>query len=427
MITLALLLVSTPLDTVTLGWLHARAAATDPRHAQDALLARAAAQRTAALHTERRPQLAVRAQATHQSDVTRVSLPGAAVSPPMPPRDRWQALLQVEQSIYDGGSTSGRVALESARLLEQHAGTAVALHALRGEVDAAFFGAWLAQERLAELTAVVTDFDARLVELRARVREGVALPRDTAIVAAERLGVAQSIAALTARRGAALAVLSRLADTMLAETTVLAVPDLRARVEALAGGARDTLRARPEFAALHAAEARLALERSLLAVERRPTLALFADAGVGRPGLNQFERDPAAFWQGGIRMSWRPTAWGATARRADALAIQAEIIATEAQALAARLDRAVAADLALIAHLREGFVDDSALVALREEIERTARAELAEGVITAARYVEVRNDLALARVALRRHRTELAEAEAAFLRTLGIAIPDGLE
>ena len=48
-------------------------------------------------------------------------------------------------------------------------------------------------------------------------------------------------------------------------------------------------------------------------------------------------------------------------------------------------------------------------------------------MITAARYVEVRNDLALARVALRRHRTELAEAEAAFLRTLGIAIPDGLE
>jgi hypothetical protein len=126
-------------------------------------------------------------------------------------------------------------------------------------------------------------------------------------------------------------------------------------------------------------------------------------------------------------VTWRPWTWGATTRRSEALAEQAEIVRSEERALAARLDRAVEADLATIRHLREGFDDDATLVALRETIERTARVELAEGVITAARYVEVRSDLATARLAARRHRAELARAEAAFLMTLGIALPAAME
>lgn len=425
MILLATTLLLTPVsqDSISLGWVHARAAATDPRSAQAARLATASDERTVVLRNARLPQLGVRAQATHQSDVTRVELPGSSLAPTAPPRDRWQAVVQADQLLFDGGMVSGKVALESARLLEQQAGVQVARYGLRAEAEQAFFGAWVLQERIAELAAVEEDLAARLVEVRARVAEGIALPRDTAAIEAERLTVSRRRAEASAQRQAAIAVLSRLTDTTLAPTLVLAPPALSAEVEAIATGAIDTLRARPEFAQLRATEQRLQQEAVLAAVENRPTISAFAEGGLGRPGLNQFDTDPAAFWQGGVRVTWRPWTWRSAERSAGALRAQADVVAADARALAARLARAVEADLAMIRHLREGFTDDLRLIALRAEIERAARAELDEGLITAARYVEARTDLTEARLAERRHRAELVQAEAAFLTTLGITIP----
>ena len=410
-------------DSLTLAWVHARTAAVDPRVGQASHFADASEQRSAALRSARLPQFAVRAQATHQSDVTRVELPGASITPPSPPRDRWQAIVQADQLLYDGGMVNGKVALESARLLEQQAGVRVAQYALRGEAEAAFFGAWLLQERLAELDAVTEDLAARLGELRARVREGIALPRDTAAIEAERLTVVRRRAEAEAQRQAAITVLSRLTDTTLASTVALVAPTLSGAVDAIANGALDTLRSRPEFAQLRATQHRLEQEAVLAAVENRPTISAFAEGGVGRPGLNQFDADPAGFWQGGVRVTWRPWTWRSAERSAGALRAQREVVAADEVALAARLSRAVEADLAMIRHLRDGFADDARLIVLRREIERAAQAELSEGIITAARYVEARTDLAEARLAERRHRAELVRAEAAFLTTLGITVP----
>ena len=418
-----LLLAPLPQDSVSLGWVHARAVATDPRAGQAEQLAVASAERSVVLRNARLPQLAFRAQATHQSDVTRVELPGTNLAPPSPPRDRWQAVVQADQLLFDGGMVSNKVALESARLLEQQSGVEVAQYGLRAEAEAAFFGAWVLQERVAELNAVEEDLAARLVEVRARVGEGIALPRDTAAIEAERLMVMRRRAEATTQRQAAIAVLSRLTDTTLASTIHLTAPTLSTIVETIATGAIDTLRARPEFAQLRATQRRLEQEAMLAAVENRPTVSAFAEGGVGRPGLNQFDADPAAYWQGGVRVTWRPWTWGSAERSAGALRAQADVVAADALALAARLTRAVEADLAMIRHLRDGFADDARLIALRAEIERAARAELDEGIITAARYVEARTDLAEARLAERRHRVELVRAEAAFLTTLGITIP----
>lgn len=427
LLTATLLLASLPQDSLTLGWVHARAVATDPRQVQADQLAAASDQRSTVWRSARLPQLSFRAQATHQSDVTRVELLDPSITPVPSSRDRWQAVVQADQLLLDGGMVNSRVNLESARLVERQVGVDVAQYPLRAEAEAAFFGAWLLQERLAELDAVTDDLAARLGEVRARVQEGIALPRDTAAIEAERLTVRRRHAEATTQRHAAIAILSRLTDTTLAPTITLVAPSLSDAVDAIAAGALDTLRARPEFAQLRATQRRLEQEAALAAVENRPTLSVFAEGGVGRPGLNQFETDMAAFWQGGVRVTWRPWTWRSAGHTAAALRAESDVVAADARALAARLARAVESDLALIRHLREGFAEDERLVALRAEIERAAQAELAEGIITAARYVEARTDLAEARLAERRHRAELVRAEAAFLTTLGITIPTARE
>jgi outer membrane protein TolC len=65
---------------------------------------------------------------------------------------------------------------------------------------------------------------------------------------------------------------------------------------------------------------------------------------------------------------------------------------------------------------------DDRIIALREAIDREARAKLREGAITAADYVDRNTDLLGARLARIQHRVELSQARANFLTILGVEV-----
>lgn len=408
-------------DTLQLVALQEAAVARDPRGEQAALLRAASALRETGLDMERRPQLALNGAASHQSDVTavRLTLPGASV--PLPPKDRWQATLDAQQLLYDGGALAARRALERARLDESSAGVDVGLYRLRAEVNAAFFSAYLLQERTRELEALLGDLDARLRLARSRVLGGVSLPRDTSAIVAEQLRAELARAEARASREAALAVLARLTGRAITAASVLQLPDLAATVaRAAAGGAPDALRARPEFAQFARTRLRLDREAALARAENRPRLVAFGQGGIGRPGLNQFLTQNDEFWQAGVRFEWRPWTWRSAERAGELLQLQQRVVATEERALADQLARAVEGDLAEIGRLRDALATDERIVALRQDMERQARAQFTEGVLTSADYVEARTDVLEARLAQQRRRAELAQAEARYLTTLGL-------
>lgn len=409
-------------DTLSLGALQAAAVQRDPRAVQPELLRAASAQRLTTLDMERRPQLAFNGSASHQSDVTQIALklPGASV--PTPPKDRWQATLDLQQVVYDGGSIAARQSVERARLAESSAAVDAALYRLRGEVNGAFFSAYLLQERTREFDALLGDLEARLQLARARVVNGAALPRDTSAIVAEQLrAVLARDEAVSARR-ASIAVLERLTGRTIAEPSVFALPALALEVARSRDEGRvEALRARPEFAQFARTRERLEREAALTHVENRPRVLAFGQAGLGRPGLNQFRTDPDEFWQAGLRIEWRPWTWRSADRASESLRLQQRIVTTEERALADQLARAVESDLADMQRLQQALVSDARLVALRVDIERQARAQFTEGAITGAEYVETRKNVVEANLTLQRHRAELAQAEARYLTTLGLA------
>jgi outer membrane protein TolC len=145
----------------------------------------------------------------------------------------------------------------------------------------------------------------------------------------------------------------------------------------------------------------------------------FGQLGVGRPGLDQFRKDIHEFWIVGVRLRWTPWDWGVVRREQQVLEIQRQVIDTEASAFVDRVRRATLGDVETMARLEAIDEADDALVDLRERIAREALVRFREGVITAAEYVDVRNDVEEARVIRARHRVELAQARARFLTTLG--------
>lgn len=420
---LALLLAAAPArDTLRLADLQRAAAAADPRVRQFGLAETAAGLRIDILGARRLPRLEVRGEGTRQSDVTTIPLQLPGAQPPVPPKTRYQAALDVDQLLYDGGEIARRRGVERARLAEEQAGVRAALFALREEVNEAFFAAFLLQERRAEVDALITDLEARLETVRDGVRAGAALPGDTAAVRAELLRAGLQRAELDAGRRAALAVLAELTARPVAPGDVLSLPSLGDEVSRVrAAGGAEGVRARPEYARFESTRERLRREAAVIGARQRPRVSAFGQAGVGRPGpFLLFSDEISDFWMVGVRMRWQPWTWGTDRRDRELLEVQRQIADTEEAAFTARLRRQLQDDLAAIDRLEAALADDDRIIALREQVERQSRRQFDERVITADQYVDARTDVYEARVARDRHRVELARARARYLTTLGI-------
>jgi outer membrane protein TolC len=407
-------------DTLRVERLQDAALRNDPRGAQRALLKAATDLRLDVIGSDRLPQVTFNGQASHQSDVTepKSEIPGLAI--PDLPKDRWQTTLDVEQRLYDGGDVARRRELEEARHAESEAGVEVSLYQLRSDVNSAFYAAFLFEKRVAEYEALVGDLEARLSTVRARVEAGTALGRDAAEIEAERVRAELQRDEARASRRAALATLSDLVGRPLDTTSVLVLPTAEPEQSYQGLAAVAELRRRPEFEQFQRSRLRLDKEIEYVAIENRPRVFAFGQAGVGLPGYDQFRTTPDAFWQAGVKLEWRPWTWRSAGRTADTYRLQQQIVATEEQALGRQLARDVVTDLEDIGRLKAALSDDERIVRLRTEVERQARAQYDEGAITTPDYVEARTDVLEARLVLERHRVELAQARSRYLTILGL-------
>lgn len=421
---LALLVMAAPAgaqDTLRLGELQASAVAADPRAAQASLRVRASELRLRNLSSEGLPRVALTGQATHQSEVPAIPIRLPNVSVPEPPATRYELLLGVEQRLYDP-TAAPRGAVERARLEAERAELEATLHPLRAEVSQAFFGAYLLQAGIGEADALAADLEARLAVVRAQVREGAALPGDTAALRAELLRVGEEREELAAARRAALSLLGALTGRAVGEGSVLAMPELSEEVSRARASPADAVRSHPGFAVFAATRARLEREGSVVEAAAKPRVAAFGQLGYGAPGYAQFSDEPHDYWLAGVRASWSPWSWGTVARDRELIEVQRRAVETEEEALAARLHRQVQDELAHLDRLRGALETDERIIALREQLERQARAQLQERVISPSQYVDARTDLQQARLALLRHAAELARAQADYLTTLGIPV-----
>ena len=407
-------------DTLRLGELHAEALRADPRLAQLALEESRTALRLRGLATERLPALSLEGLAQYQSDVVEIqrTLPPGVPGPQLP-HDTYDSYLAAQQRLYDP-TLAPRRALERARLGEQQARVRTALHARRQEVNDAYFTALLLQTRASEISLAITDLEAQRAVVGDRVRSGVALPSEEATLHAALLRRRQDLAALRADRRAALAVLARLTGRALDSASVLAIPVLGDAEY----GARDTaiVRARPEFTQFARTRERLTSQEAVATALERPRVSAYGRVGYGKPGLNFLNTNFDSYWLVGLRVQWTPWTWGTAEREREGLALERRIVETEEQAFADALTRTTERDAAAIERLEAILPLDAEIIALRERIEREARARLREGVVTAAEYVDRRTDVTEARLARAGHEAELAQARARLLTTLGLEV-----
>jgi outer membrane protein TolC len=407
--------------TFDLAVLQQAAIDTDPRMQQLQLLMRQSELRQRNIAAGRLPAVVVEGQAQYQSDIPRAPflLPGGQ---PLfsPPKATIDTGLRVDQRLFDS-TLDAQGALERAQLAEQQARVRTTLYGLRQQVNESFFAAAALQARAGALAAVVADLQARLDETGARVTQGSALPAEAAAIEATLLQRQQEEDELRTSRATALARLAILTGQRLGEADVLALPDIDRAVGLVEKASADA-RSRPEYQQFARTRERIAKQAELTTAQERPRVSTYAKVGYGRPGLNFISDEFDTYGLGGVRVQWNAWTWGSGGREREALALQQQVVASDQAAFEKALLDATEGDRAAIDRLRRALAIDERIVALREQVARSAQIRLQEGVVTASEYLDRTTELLQARFARAAHQVELAQASARLLTTLGLEV-----
>ena len=405
-------------DTLRLAELQAAAARVDPRERQISLQRQATALRLRTIGADRMPALSGEGYGQYQSVV--VALPFQLPNVPFSglPHDTYDAHLLAQQRLFDP-ALGPRADAERASLALNEARLRTNIYALHDDVNEAFFSAALAEARGNEIATVISDLDAQLRIAQVRVREGTALPSEPATIQADLMQRQQDRDDLATTRNASLAVLSLLTGRRIASTDTILLPDLAAAVAAARGAIP---RSRPEYAQFARSREQLGAQERVIAAQTKPQLSAYGRLGYGKPGLNFLATDFNSYWIAGVRVQWTPWTWGSNARDREVLEVQQQIVESDEQTFTVSMQRAVERQLAEIDRLTAALRTDESIIALRERIERETQHRYTEAVVTAAEYVDRRNDVLAARLTRVSHEVELAQARARYLSTVGLEL-----
>jgi outer membrane protein TolC len=348
------------------------------------------------------PQVQLNAQASYQSDVTRVplSLPGFSLEAPA--QDQYRAVADISQLLYDGGVSKKQVLLRQQEAISAELTVEVELQQLRERISQYFLTVVLLDGQARQARLVRKDIETGMQKMQAQVEQGLVLRSNYDVLKAEWLKADQRLMELESSRGALVDILSLYMGRTLDTSTIFIAqaPEAISAIEV----------ARPELKLFQQQRQLSQSQEQLLQARRLPKLHLFAQGGYGRPGLNMLKNDFEFYYVGGIRLQWslqhfytlrRDRKQQETLRRR--IDVQEDIFR---QTTSARLMQEEAA----IAKMEKLMERDKEIVALRESITKAAAAQLESGVITANDYLREINAEDQARQALLLHELQWLQA-----------------
>lgn len=405
-------------DTLRLEQVRLETARLDPAISRAVLIDAASVLDERNLATSRLPRFFLGGQATWQNEVPELGLPGMSIDGP--PLEQYRAQAEVDWTLYSGGRTRKEMDVASARRAEQLAGVDITTRHVMDGASETFYAvlSWGARARVLEASAnALAD---RLAFLRVRVTNGAATSADAAALEAELIRVRQETERAEALRQAALSVLGSFVGRDLPSDTVLEIPAWTTRFSMLQGASGGQA---PELVELRLRQERLQAEADVVRSLKRPQVSAFGQAGLGRPGpFNFLSSDVNSFALVGVRLRWSIMDWGQARRTRQIVEHQAAMVGTMAASTELRIQRDLADDFALEAHLSSRLADDERVVELRETVLEAAGRQLEEGALLPAMYTERMAELTAARVALETNRIERSRVRFRILSALG-ALP----
>ncbi|MCF8232308.1 MAG: TolC family protein [Bacteroidales bacterium] len=360
------------------------------------------------------PQLNLSAQATYQSDVTKVdaSVPGMNLDIPSPDKDQYKAKLNLSQTIYDGGITKTNRQIEKAGNQIDKQEVEVSLFQVKENITTTYFSILLLQQQKAQLRTTRDKLEAKYEKLQSSVRHGAALPADTNVMKVELVKLDNQMQQLERQRKTAFEVLSELTGKELSPKRVLSVPQYGLPDQT---GFTD----RPEMEMLSLQQQRIDDYKELSKRKYYPKVMAFGTAGYGRPGLNMLSEDFDSYWIVGAKVSWDLWNWNKADDEQKILSLKQDILEKEKASMAKNFSVKLVQKKSEISDYRSQMKDDQKVLALYKDIVASYSSKLDNGAITSSEYIEQLNNQKNAQLEYELHQIQLEKAKVEYNLTLG--------
>lgn len=353
----------------------------------------------------------------YQSDVVDLSeMLGSVPLPPgsLPsiPHEQYRATADLSQVIWDGGVTRSAREVEKVVSELNMQQSEADLYRLREQVNNYFFSVLLVRRQVEVISILISELDARILEVTSGVENGVMPPVTLDVLRAEKIKAEQSAAELDRRHDALTRALELITGMTALKDAELVLPDL-----VISGNEEID---NPDLQLFDIRSRQLELSKNMLKSQRMPKVFGFAQAGYGNPPGNNFLSDKAdLYYSFGAGLKWNIWDWNRNSNERKSLTLQQQLIDIRKSAAREALQRLVVLKLSDIESLRDAASRDEEIIRLRGSIAAATASQLRNGTITASQYMTELNSEKQAVIAAAARKISIARAEAEYLYITG--------
>jgi outer membrane protein TolC len=360
-----------------------------------------------ALQTGKLPKIDLVAQGTYQNQVT--TIPNPLLEPLN--KDQYRANFDVNQLIYNGGLIDANTKLKEAQTKTQQQQVEVSLYQIKTRINQLFFSILLLQERKEILVSKQEQLISKIKEVAAGIKFGAILPASEKVLEAEHLKIKQQLSEIQFDKKRLLENLSSMTFTVVPETTTLEKPIVITD--------ETSQNNRPELKYFELQNQQIEASKTVISKNNLPKINAFGIAGYGNPGLNMIDNSYQPILMVGLRANWNVFDWNKSKAEKEALTISADIVATEKETFLLNNSLQLQEMDNEIKKSEEIIKTDTEIIGLREYVEKSANAQLKNGVITTSEYLVEFTNLYEAKTNQKLHEIQLALAKANYQVTKG--------
>ena len=355
------------------------------------------------------PQVSLLAKATYQSDVTAIpenlgqvltQLSGQPVSFPVLSKDQYQAALEVNQLVWDGGVVNAQKKMIKASSEAEKQKLEVDLYALNDRINNLFFGVMLIKEQLNVNRILQDELASNYQRMQSYLKNGLIQQADLDAVKVEQINAAQQETDLKSVLKSYCQMLSVFTGLQVNENTELEKPLLPVVNENIQNK-------RPELSLFESQKNVLESQKKTIVAGNLPKIGLFIQGGYGRPGFDFFNNDFTSFYIGGVRLSWNISGFYTQKNELKKIETGQKNVDIMKETFLFNTNLLTTQQLNEIDKLRSTLKNDEEIILLRNNIKKAAEAKFQNGTITATDLLREINAENIARQTRTLHEIQL--------------------
>lgn len=319
----------------------------------------------------------------------------------------------VNQTIWDGGSSKAKREIERSSTELSRAALDVDMYAIRKRVDNLYFGILLIEKQIDQTRSAIGVYENNLERLRNMLANGTAMQSDVDMIEAQQLTLRQQLKqAEAAARGYRTTLALFIGRQTDGETLMLPSAELPENLTSN----------RPELAVFDARQTVNNAQRQLVNSSVMPRVGFFAQGYYGYPGIDYFKamtsRDLTFNLLAGVKVQWNIDSFYTKKNSLRKLDIANQRIEADRETFLFNSALQTSSELAEIEGIRGVMADDEKIVALRANVRKAAESQLTNGIIDATALTMKINDETQAQLASQLHKIQYLQAIQSLKETL---------